>query len=230
MKNKIYILFIIAFGLSLVAFTSDDLNPGYAKAFGWGSICVSKAGYPSFGSYDASQFDFDGNKFYVNPGGTLDLRAILPKGKNYGDLLIEFNNKHQEFSKKTEEQIYWKVYSDHDFVGNVLFDKWPAKPDDMLHSNNPLCFLRYNAEGEVRSWNSTGVRWEEPENNNDLKGDISNWLNSAKPGWQLYIFHTVGFQRKCPENKYWDYNQGKEVIPIAFEMAKPFAYTIVEVK
>ena len=53
---------------------------------------------------------------------------------------------------------------------------------------------------------------------------------SAKPGWQLYILHTVGFQRNCPENKYWDYGQGKEVIPIAYEMAKPFAVAIVEVK
>jgi hypothetical protein len=230
MTNKNHFLLLTAFCISLMGFSSSDLDPGYAKAFGWGSICVSKAGYPSFSTYDASQFNYDGKKFYVNQGGTLALRAILPKGKTYNDLLKAFNNNHKEFSKRTEEVIYWKIYSNYDFVGKVLFDKWPANPEEMLHSNNPLCFLRFNAEGEMRTWNSTGVDWVDEQSNNDLRGDVSNWLNNAKPGWQLYILHTVGFVRKCPENKYWDYNQGKEVIPIAFEMAKPFAYCIVEVK
>ena len=229
MKNKIYILFILTFSLSLIAFTSDELDPGYSKAFGWGSICVSKAGYPSFSNYNASQFEYDGSKFYVNKGGTICLRSILPKGKTYGDLLKQFNNKHKEFSKKTQEQIYWKIYSDHDFAGNVLYEKWPSDPEVMLHNNNPLNFSTFNGEGDARNWNSSGVDWDDTESN-DLKSEVGFWLSQAKPGWQLYIFHTVGFLRNCPELKFWDYNQGKEVIPIAYEMAKPFAYTIVEVK
>jgi hypothetical protein len=231
MKNKLSLIAIIFFTISsFLAFTyMDELDKGYTNAFGWGSICVSKAGYPSKSAYNSSQFEFTNGKFYVDAGGTINLRAICPKGKNYDDLLKEFNLKHKEFSKMTEEQVYWKIYSSHDFVGNILFEKWPSNSEDMLHANKPLCFITYNTTSGIREWNTSGVNWEDTEGN-DMKIDVGNWLSSAKPGWQLYILHTVGFRRNCPENKFWDYNQGREVIPIAFEMAKPFAITIVEVK
>lgn len=231
MKNKQSLIAIIFFAISsFLAFTfTDDLDKGYVNAFGWGSICVSKAGYPSYSTYNPSQFEFANEKFYVEAGGTINLRAICPKGKTYNDLLKEFNLKHKEFNKMTEELVCWKIYSSHDFAGNVLFTKWPSNPEEMLHANNPLCFMTYNTTSGIREWNSSGVDWDDTEGN-DMKTDVGLWLSSAKPGWQLYIFHTVGFRRNCPENKFWDYSQGKEVIPIAYEMAKPFAITIVEVK
>lgn len=229
MKNrKVFFSLMLIFVLSFVGFVSDDLDTGYAKTFGWGSICVSHSGYPSWGKFDESQFDFRDGKFYVNAGGTINLRAICPKGKTYGDLLKQYNQKHPEFSKKTEELIYWKIYSNYTFAGHKLFDKWPSNPEEMLRQNEPLCYMKFSAETGVKDWNSSGVDFN--DNSNDMKTDVGNWLNNAKPGWQLYILHTVGFRRNCPENKFWDYSQGKEVVPIAFEMDKPFAYTIVEVK
>jgi len=50
------------------------------------------------------------------------------------------------------------------------------------------------------------------------------------PGRQLYILHTIGFRRNCPEEKYWDAQRLEYIIPISFEMAPPFATCIVEVK
>lgn len=229
MKKNYSILILLAISFfSLAAFIVSDLDPGYVKAFGWGSICVSNGGYPKLTSYDASQFDFHDGKFFVNTGGTINLRTILPKGKTYNDLLKNFNLKHKEFSKMTEELTFWKIYSNYDRVGNKLFDKWPADPSEMLHANNPLCFITYNTNTN-RSWDGSGVDWDDTEGN-DMKMEVGNWLSSAKPGWQLYIFHTVGFRRNCPEHQYWDASQGKQVVPIAYEMDKPFAYCIVEVK
>ena len=227
-KNySILVLLTISF-LSLAALKMADLDPAYVKAFGWGSICVSHSGFPQKANYDASQFDFRDGKFFVNAGGTINLRSFLPQGKTYGDILKNFNEKHKEFKKMVEEQIYWKIYSSHDQVGNQLFDKWPSDPSKMLHQNKPLCFIPFNTNNN-RSWNGSGVDWDDTENN-DMQRDVGNWLSAAKPGWQLYIFQTVGFRRNCPEDKFWDASQGKEIIPIAFEMDKPFAYCIVEVK
>lgn len=223
------ILLLIVFAASFIAFTLSEIDQGYINAFGWGSICVSKAGYPQKTFYDESQFEFREGKFFVDPGGTINLRAMCPQGKKYNDLLTQFNNKHKEFGKMTEEFVCWKIYSSHDFVGNVLYEKWPSDPEVMLHNNNPLCFMTFNTTSGIRDWNTSGVDWNDTENN-DMQRDVGNWLSAAKSGWQLYVFHSVGFRRNCPENKFWDYNQGKEIIPIAFEMAKPFAVTIVEVK
>ncbi|MFH1197459.1 MAG: hypothetical protein V1720_17295 [bacterium] len=228
-SNKIFISTLLVFIISFLAFTFAELDQGYIKAFGYSSICVSKAGYPQKDFYDASQFEFTGGKFFVETGGSINLRALCPQGKTYDDLLKQFNNKHKEFSKMTEELVYWKIYSNYDFVGNKLFDKWPSDSEEMLHANQPLCFITYNTTSGIRDWITSGVDWTDTEGN-DMQMDVGNWLSSAKPGWQLYILHTVGFRRNCPEDKFWDYNQGKEVIPIAYEMAKPFAVAIVEVK
>lgn len=230
MKNlNRFIFVLIPIVVSFLAFKFAELDPAYITAFGWSSICVSKAGFPSKTAYNPSQFEFHDGKFYVDAGGTVNLRAILPQGKTYNDLLNQFNQSHKEWSKMVEEQVYWKIYSSHDPVGNVLFEKWPANPEEMLHQNKPLCFIQFNTTGGIRDWNSSAVNWDDTENN-DIQRDVGSWLSMAQPGWQLYILHTVGFRRNCPENKYWDYNQGKEIIPIAFEMAKPITYTIVEVK
>lgn len=221
-----------ALALIILSFFSfylpSDLDPGYIKAFGYASICVSNAGYPAFSKYDPAQFEFRDGKFYVNAGGRIDLRVFLPKGKLYKDLLDKFNKKHKEYAKVVEDQLYWKIYGNYDFAGNLLFDKWEPSPEKQMDRSKEICFMHFNTDNGVRDWDGSGVSWDDPEN--DLKTDVGLWLSNAKPGWQLYIIHTVGFRRNCPENSYWDYNQGKTVTPIAFEKAPPIAYTIVEVK
>lgn len=222
-------LLSIVTGILISAFVLADLDPKYIEAFGYGSICVSNSGFPQKAFYNPGQFDFRDGKFFVDAGGTINLRAMLPRGKTYNDLLQSFNKTHKDFAKMTEEQVYWKIYSSHDPVGNVLFAKWPADASKMLHENKPLCFIQFKTPSDLRSWNSSGVNWDDTENN-DLQRDVGMWLSNAQPGWQLYILHTVGFRRDCPEDKYWDIAQGKEIIPTAFEMAAPFAFCIVEVK
>lgn len=230
MKNqKIIVAGMILLGFMVSSFTLVDLDPAYLKAFGYGSICVSGKGYPKKDKYDPSQFDFNDGKFYIQAGRTIDLRAFLPQGKTYGSLVKSFTGSHPKYGNMVEDQIYWKIYSNYDKVGNKLFDKWESDPVKMLHQNNPLCFIPLNTQGAIQGWNTAGVDWNDTENN-DLQRDVGNWLETAKPGWQLYILHTVGFRRNCPEDKYWDVARQEYIIPVAFEMARPIAFCIAEVK
>ncbi len=211
-----------------VSFRIADPDPAYIKAFGFGSICVSMKGYPLKDRYDATQFDFRNGKFYVPQGGTIDLRAFLPKGTTYGDLINKYTSNHPKYKDVIEVQSYWKIYSNFDDVGNNLFTAWPANSIDMLHQNKPLWFEPTNTEGSFKEWNTSGQDFTDSDNN--LQRDVGNWLSKAKPGWQLYILHTIGFRRNCPEDKYWDSQRLEYIVPISFEMAPPIATCIVEVK
>ena len=211
------------------SFTFSDIDPGYISAFGYGSICVSHSGYPGADSYNASQFDFRDGKFYVKAGGTIDLRAILPQGKTYSDIMNEFKRENSgKYKDVVAELVYWKAYSSHGLGGNVLNASWPSDPSELLHSNNPLWFREFNTATGILDWKSSGVDFTDSDN--DLKRDIGNWLSNAKPGWQIYIFHTVGWRRNCPEISYWDPVRMQTIVPISYEMAKPISYCIVEVK
>lgn len=224
LKKFLFSLIILSF---FAFFLPADLDPAYIKAFGYGSICVSKGGYPSKTKYDPSQFEFRDGKFFVNAGGTIDLRSFNPKGKLYKDLLDGFNKKHKEYSKVIEDNIYWRIFANYDFAGNKLFDKWDT-PEEMMTNDKEICLIAFSTKNGVRDWDGSAVKWD--DTNSDMKRDVGMWLNSAKPGWQLYIVHSVGFQRNFPELQYWDYNQGRTVVPIGYEMAPPIGHVIVEVK
>jgi len=227
-KSTLTVSLLVVILMVSVSFRIADPDPAYLQAFGYSSICVSGKGYPLKDRYDATQFDFRNGKFYVSKGGTIDLRVFLPKGKTYGDLINEYTSGHPKFKDVVEVQGYWKIYSNYDDVGNNLFTAWPANPSDMLHQNKPLWFLPSNTEGTFKEWNTSGVDFTDSENN--LQRDVGNWLSKAKSGWQLYILHTIGFRRNCPEDKYWDSQRLVYIIPISFEMAPPIATCIVEVK
>lgn len=225
LKKFVFSVIVLSF---FSFFLPADLDSAYIKAFGYGAVCVSKSGFPQKTQYNPSQFEFRDGKFFVEAGGTIDLRYFTPKGKLYKDLLDGFNKKHPEYSKKVADQVYWKIFANYDFVGNVLHEKWDT-PEKMINKDKEICFIQFNTESGIRDWDGSAVSWEDTENN-DLKRDVGMWLERAKPGWQLYIVHSVGFRRNCPENSFWDYNQGRTVTPIAFEMTPPIGHAIVEVK
>lgn len=193
----VFIFSVITF-FSFAAITSD-LDPQYVQKFGYGSICVSDKGYPIIDKYDASQFDFKNGKFYIDKKTSLNLRAILPEGKKYIDLLNDFISRCPNYSEDNAlEKIVWRVFASHDVKGNKIYASFPPANSDMLKelayktSEKELAFITVDMslrQPEVREWNTSGI----PYANSELIPLIGNWLNQAKSGWQLYIVHTVGY-------------------------------------
>lgn len=211
------------------SFSFVDLDPKYIDAFGYGSICASYNGYPEKDKYDASQYDFKNGKFYVKKEGRLDLRSILPQGKTYGDLLNEFKSQN---SAKYKDIIYegqfWLVYIDHLTYGGIQthWGAWPTNPADIIKEEG-MTFSQ-SLDGGAIDWNTAGLKWDQTDNN--FQATVGSWLDFATPGWQMYIINTVGWSRDRPEDKYWDWEKGKEIIPTGLELAAPVGYCIVEVK
>jgi hypothetical protein len=192
------------FAISIIAFLSyasvtDDLDPQYIQKFGYGSICVSCKGYPKFDKYDESQFDFRNGKFYIDKQTSLNLRAILPEGKTYQDLLTDFISRHPDYNADNAiEKIIWRVFVSHDAKGNKIYDKFPPSNSEMLNelaystSSKELAFITVDMslrQPEVREWKTSGI----PYANSELVPLIGTWLNSAQKGWQIYIVHTIGY-------------------------------------
>ena len=226
--KKFTLLIQILLCLTFLSFSFVDIDPGYIKAFGWGSVCVSTKGYPEKEKYDASQFEYHDGKFFVKKGSRIDVRAILPEGKTYNDFVNNFKN--QNSSKYTDvisESHYFLFYPDHMIGGiQVHWGSWPSS-GDIIKEENPYT-LPFSLEGGVLEWNSSGVKWDDMESR--LQTTVGTWLENAEPGWQMYIAETVGWERYRPEDKYWDWDRGKEVTPTGYEFATPHAYCILEVK
>jgi hypothetical protein len=186
-----------------------DLDPQYIQKFGYGSICASDKGYPAIDKFVESQFDFRNGKFYIDKKSSLNLRAILPEGKRYLDLLNDFTSRSTGYSEDNAlEKIVWRVFASHDVKGNKIYQSFPPANSEMLKelayktSDKELAFITVDMslrQPEVREWNGSGI----PYANSELVPLIGNWLNVAKSGWQLYIVHTVGYlQNNQPTNNY----------------------------
>ena len=201
--NKLKNAFLI-FTISVVSFLSyasvtSDLDPQYISKFGYGSICASDKGYPAINKFDESQFDFRNGKFYIDKKSSLNLRAILPEGKRYLDLLNDFTSRSPGYSEDNAlEKIVWRVFASQDVKGNKIYTNFPPSNSEMLKelayktSDKELAFVTVDMslrQPEVREWETSGI----PYANSELVPLIGNWLNVAKPGWQLYIVHTVGY-------------------------------------
>ena len=132
--------------LTFLSFSFVDLDPGYINAFGYGSICVSIKGYPEKDKYDASQFDYKNNKFYVKKGGRIDIRSILPQGKTYGDFLADFKKSNSAMYKDVEYELkYIKIYTSH-LVGGIQtqFGSWPSNPSEIVNTDATYFFTVRN--------------------------------------------------------------------------------------
>jgi hypothetical protein len=127
------------------------------------------------------------------------LRAILPEGKKYIDLLTDFTSRCPNYKEDNAlEKIVWRVFASHDKNGKKIFDNFPPTPSDMLKevsystSEKELAFVTTDMSlrnVEARDWTTSGF----PYNNSELVPLMGSWLNEAKSGWQLYIVHTVGY-------------------------------------
>jgi hypothetical protein len=229
-SNKLKIIIYTFLVLFTLSFSFVDLDPAYIEKFGYGALCVSFKGFPEKDKFDASQYDFRNGKFYVNKGGRIDIRAILPQGKTYGDLLNEYKKQNSAMYKDIIfDGNFWLTYPNYITGGiQVYWGDWPANPSEILKEKGEERAFVTSIDAEIMGWNTSGLKWEQTENN--LQSTVGTWLENAEPGWQMYIINTVGWERWRPEDKYWDYDKGKEITPVGYELAPPVGYCILEVK
>jgi hypothetical protein len=231
MKTCIFVFTTIL----LVAFISppEGPDPAYFKAFGYGSIAVSIGGRPSYNKYDPAQFDYQNGIFYVKAGADrLDLRALLPQGQTYESMMNDLFKTKSDLlkDKKDDGSIYWYAWSSHDYDGTRKYPEWkPGSPHPDYH-DKAVWTSSLNFE-PAKTWISSAVYFDDTEEDSFKVDVINTWMKYAKPGWQLYILNTVGFQRWVKEASYWDYGQGKQVTPLEFVMSdKEYAYCIIQIK
>ncbi len=225
--KKALTLVLVLFLASSLAALAKVLDNGYVKAFGWGSICASLNGIPEKDKFDPSQFDYDktARVFYVKggPGARLDLRALLPQGKTYADFMALLKKKKSNLLKNQKwDYLAWYTWSSHDQAGNQLYDKWPSRPGE-IPGWKVLNWMRSNYEN-AKNWNGSYLGWDDGQAP-EFRLDLSSWLENAKPGWKLYVVHTVGFERSCPEDARVGQNVGTGIIenqiPISYEDYEP---------
>ena len=198
-KQYVILLIISSFSFLFVSSVLTDLDPKYIEKFGYGSICVSDKGYPQYDKYDESFFDYRNGKFYIDKKSALNMRAILPEGKKYIDLLKDFIAKCPNYSEDDAlEKIVWRFFASHDKNGKKIYENFPPSNSEMLKelaystSEKELAFVTADLSlrnVEARDWTTSGM----PYNNGELIPLIGTWLNEAQTGWQLYIVHTVGY-------------------------------------
>lgn len=192
MKKYIF-LFVLLFSFSNIF--SQDSDPAYNKAFGWGVIIASGKGYPSFDKYDPTIFEFKNGKFYV-PGGenaTIDLRVFSPKGTSDGTFVEKLKKAETEKVKtwKTDYTV-WQLWVSHDLEGNELVTSnkpWPKKVTDIPTWAAPILSLRNNFDdADSYTWNTSGCKWVDY-----FKTMLKPYLSVAKPGYKFYVNYAVGF-------------------------------------
>ncbi|RPI16136.1 MAG: hypothetical protein EHM58_12515 [Ignavibacteriae bacterium] len=202
MKKLLLIVLLLTFGLTLgfIQYFIVDLDPGYISTFGYGSLCVSDKGYPAKDKYDASQFDFKNGKFYIDGKKyALNVRAILPEGKTYRMLLNEFVAKRPDYADDdAEEKMIWRVFVSHNKKGEKNYSSFPLSNSEIVNelsyatSEKELAFIPLNLQlwEEHADWNSSGIK------HSDFQSLVDDWMFDAKPGWQMYIVHTVGYYER----------------------------------
>jgi hypothetical protein len=211
---------------------ADSPDPGYLKAFGYGSIAASAAGYPEFGKYDPAQFEYKDGKFIIPADGTLDLRAFLPKGMTIGKALTKAKKERGANLKyRQADFMSFRVWPSHDSAGQDKTNgKWPTKLAD-VPIWAPLTDARFEINGDSPSWPSAGARWED-----NLKADMTS-LRAAKIGHKYYVVFSVGYRYKTPggaiENK-WDdvlhrFVPTKSTGMVGFVYGSPLAACTIEI-
>jgi hypothetical protein len=233
MKIKALLCLIFLVAVLRPVYALDEPNAAYMKAFGYGSLIASGGGWLDYGSYDPSKVDFKNGIFFLKsgPDSTLNLRAILPQGKTYGQYLAGFKKSNASLLKNHKRDIIvWRIWWSHDYSGKPLLEKWPAK--NTVPDSTPNITYYPNLTDEAKSWTGSGYAWNSGDD--DLRADLITWLKDAKPGYKLYIVNTIGFERKCPELARVGQNVGTGIIenqvPIAYETAPPIVSCTIEIK
>ncbi len=210
MKRKI----IAAVILAATAALADDPASGYITAFGYGSIVVSGAGYPSLNVFDRTLFEYDPVKkvFYVKLGGdmTMDMRQILPKGFTMGTCLESVaREKGRNLKYRTVDVQYWSIWASHDGDGNRLDDgarAWPAGPGD-VPLWDPIVNCYWRQQERYLSDSTSGFRWESIGPDASRREGLKAALLKLKPGHKLYVIFRIGYAYEVPAGlgeEQWD--------------------------
>lgn len=205
-----------------------ELDQGYVKAFGWGSICVSERGMPVKDRFDASLFTYQQGKFMVTAGGDkeINLRSILKDGKTYGHYLNALKKANAEKMKTyKEDYTRYTFWVSHDYEGQQLFDTWPTSLSMVPKWAVPT-FKVESGLTTGTAWNGSSCSWQ---NISEASGKLRMFLEQAKPGWRIYVNHEAGFIRTAPELKYWDKDVLRYVTPIQYVSTGPLAACTIEV-
>lgn len=230
-KTKTGIFMLSTLLLVSYTLTYDGPDPAYFKAFGYGSIAASIGGRPSFDQFNPAQYDYKDGIFYIeSTAERLDLRALLPEGQTYGSMMSAlFKAKASQLKDKKKEAIYWYAWSSHEYDGTRKYPEWKKGSPHPDYHDKTVWRESINYE-PAKTWISSAAYFEDEET--DFRTDVVNtWLKMAKPGMQLYILNTVGFERWVKDAAYWDYEQGKTVTPLEFVMSDAhFAYCILQIK
>jgi len=213
-------------------------DPGYYKAFGYGSIVASGKGVPDKNKYDPAQFEYKDKTFYILRGenSTLDLRMFLPEGKTFGDYLDKLAKEASGNIKYKEYDFYsFRIWPSKDRNGKDLVTEqypWPKNLDD-----EPLWTkgidLYFQTTPEMRSWTTVRIGWED-----DIKPDLGPILAGYKPGTKLYVAFCVGFRYKTPGGQIeykWNSLTKRDEPQVSagllgFERQRPIAACTIELK
>jgi hypothetical protein len=204
----------------------NGLDPGYAKAFGWGAVVATGKGFPGYTKCNPALFDYRKGVCYVQAGRgkKMDVRALFRDGNTYYHHLQELKRKASPTDLKnwTEDCltfIFWAskatVYkpgggseevaiSDENWPKkkfDVPTTRWLAKKEFGLGKNDDPS----NKECQFSSWAVKFYR--------DMSTDVKKWVWAAKPGEKLYVAVYVGFRKKVPEQRYFNKTQKRWVTP-----------------
>lgn len=226
LRSASVIMLVVVLGSGLAG--AAELDKGYVKAFGWGSICASERGMPVKDRFDASQFTYQQGKFMVTSGADkqLNLRSFLKDGKTYGQFLSALKKANAE-KMKTHRNDYMRYtfWASHNLEGQKLYETWPTSLSTEPKWDLPLCKVEADPSNGL-SWDGSSCSWQMI---NEASGKIMLFLQYAQPGWRLYVTHEVGFVRTAPELKYWDKDVLRYVTPIQYVSSGPLAACTIEV-
>lgn len=226
LRNASMMVLVVSFFTGLVG--AAELDQGYVKAFGWGSICASERGMPAKDRFDASMFTYQQGKFMVSAGGDkeINFRALLKDGKTYGHYLNALKKANADKMKTYKENYTrYTFWVSHDLEGQQIFDTWPTSLNMTPKWSLPL----FNVESGLTSgtvWNGSACSWQMI---NEVSGKLRMFLEHAQPGWRIYVNHEAGFIRSAPELKYWDKDVLRHVTPIQYVSTGPLAACTIEV-
>lgn len=195
MKNSLLpfltLALLVALTLTFSPAFGAELDLAYVKQFGYGVILASGKGLPQKAVYDAGQLDVREKAFFV-PGGataTIDIRVVLPEGETYETLLAKLKKENPAGPAAEAEESVWLVWFSHDLGGAQKDQDWLATgTPETIPSGTPDVYFSTCLDENMLKWNTVGLTWTQLCSNSQ----IGTWLEQAKPGYRLFVAHTVG--------------------------------------
>lgn len=201
MKNRLQptltLALLVALALIFSPASGAELDMAYVKQFGYGVILASGKGLPQKALYDAGQLDVREKACFVAAGATatIDIRVLLPEGETYETLLAKLKKENPAGPTAEAEESVWLVWFSHDLGGAQKDQSWPATgTSEALPSGTPDVYFSTCLDENMLKWNTVGLTWTQLCSDSQ----IGQWLEQAKPGYRLFVAHTVGILHLPP--------------------------------